>query len=297
VATSGSARPLDRYARMERELSHELGLRLRAAREEAGLSQQEFGEMLGYAPTMISAFEHGRRRMKVEDLTRACIALGKEPDYFLRTKAMARPADVRVAATLRAEVAALPQGSLREFISAFLEELEETQPVMSRVPHLGHLQPEAAAREVLDACGVSGPPVEVVDQICASVGIEVFWRELPEALSAMLITVADDQLVIVVNEEHSEVRRRFSVAHELGHSVLGHSAGYHIDYEAEAGVPPGYDWFDERQANSFAAALLMDERWVRRDVAEGKRGTRALSRRYRVSEAAMSFRLVNLGLA
>src|ERR1700730_17851453 len=78
-------RRLDRYSQIAEELSEEIGTRLREAREQSGLSQAELGGVLGYAPTMISAFETGRRRLKLEDLTRACIALGKAPEFFLRT--------------------------------------------------------------------------------------------------------------------------------------------------------------------------------------------------------------------
>jgi hypothetical protein len=61
--------------------------------------------------------------------------------------------------------------------------------------------------------------------------------------------------------------------------------------------PPGYRYLDEREANAFAALLLMDEQWVRRDFASGLRDVGSLAERYEVSPAAMGFRLVNLGLA
>jgi transcriptional regulator with XRE-family HTH domain len=287
---------LARYLKVEQQLSGELGLRLRAAREERGLSQHDLGEMLGYAAPTVSAFEHGRRRMKIEDLARVCLVLDKEPEYFLRTRELSADGPRLVAATLRAEVAALPQDSLREFVLRFLDELDGTSGWSTAVPRLGHLQPEAAAKDILDGAGITGPPVQVVDDVCAALGVEVFFSKLPEALSAMLLVVNPQQLAVIVNEDHSPVRRRFSVAHELGHAVLTHAAGYHVDYEADAGDPPGYDWMDERQANAFAAALLMDERWVRRDVAEGEVTVPGLARRYAVSEAAMGFRLTNLGL-
>ena len=102
----------DRFARIEEALSAEIGDRLRQAREERQLSQQEVGEALGYTAAMISAFEKGRRRMKVEDLTRACIALGKQPEYFLQTGRLREGAPAiggaRIGMALRAEVANLP---------------------------------------------------------------------------------------------------------------------------------------------------------------------------------------------
>jgi transcriptional regulator with XRE-family HTH domain len=290
-------RRIDRYRQVEVALATELGDRLRHAREEAGLSQQELGDALGYAPTMIGAFEKGRRRLKVEDLARACIVLAKPPEYFIRTSAVRAHEARSVAATLRAEVARLPHTTVRDFVSQLLDEIEAAPTIESQVPILRHLKPEAAARYVLDGCGISQPPVQVADDICESLGIPIYWRELPDALSALLLRLEDGNFVIAVNDSHMEARRRFSVAHELGHAVLGHDAIYHLDYDEHAGDDPDYSYTDEREANAFAAALLMDERWVRRDFAEGALSIRQLATHYQVSEAAMGFRLINLGLA
>jgi transcriptional regulator with XRE-family HTH domain len=267
---------------------------LRRAREEMNLSQKELGEALGYGATMISAFETGRRRMKLEDLTRACIVLDKEPEFFLATEELREPP--RVGLTLRAELAALPQDDLANSIEAFLDEVEAGLPTDSAVPDLQQLRPEAAAREVLKLAGVIEPAVEMED-VCDALAVPLFWRALPDSLSALVVAVGEDGFAIGVNDEHSVRRRRFSIAHELGHAVLRHEASYYLEYTVEdAWEPPGYRYLDEREANSFAAALLMDERWVRQDFASGIRDLAALADRYEVSHAAMGFRLVNLGL-
>jgi Zn-dependent peptidase ImmA (M78 family) len=92
-------------------------------------------------------------------------------------------------------------------------------------------------------------------------------------------------------------RRRFSIAHELGHAVLRHESDHYVDYWGEdAWEPPNYRYEDEREANQFAAALLMDDRAIRRDFANGIQDVHLLADRYQVSEAAMNFRLINLGL-
>jgi Zn-dependent peptidase ImmA (M78 family) len=76
-----------------------------------------------------------------------------------------------------------------------------------------------------------------------------------------------------------------------------HEASHYLEYAVEdAWEPPGYRYLDEREANSFAAALLMDARWLRADFAAGLRDVPGLAERYAVSQAAMGFRLINLGL-
>lgn len=232
--------------------------------------------------------------MKVEDLARACIVLGKEPDYFLRTETMrAEP----VGMAMRAEVAALPQYDLRGSLENFLDSVDQDELPIGAVPDFSHLRPQAAAREILDLAGATTPPVQM-QGICQALDVPLYHRaDFPETLSALIITISDGRYVIGVNEEHHVNRRRFSEAHELGHAVLRHEASYYLEYNTEdAGEPPGYRYLDEREANAFAAAFLMDERWVREDFANGIRTVWDLADRYEVSEVAMSFRLVNLGL-
>lgn len=295
--TARTGKPVDRFSELEDRLSLQIGARLRHAREDKGLSQRELGEALGYKPAMISAFETGRRRMKLEDLTRACIVLDKDPQFFLATEALRESELPRIGLTLRAELAALPEADVAEALESFLDEIEAGLPKESTVPDLRHLQPEAAAREVLKLAKASQPPVEM-ERVCEAMGVPVFWRALPDSLSALVIATGGDGFAIGVNNWHPVTRRRFSIAHELGHAVLRHEASYYIEYAVDdAWEPPGYRYLDEREANSFAAALLMDEHWVRQDFASGWRDIASLANRYEVSPAAMGFRLVNLGLA
>lgn len=137
-----------------------------------------------------------------------------------------------------------------------------------------------------------------VRDICQALDVPLYRRDdFPDALSALVITITDGHYVIGVNNDHHVNRRRFSEAHELGHAVLRHEASYYLEYNTEdAGEPPGYRYLDEREANAFAASLLMDERSIREDFAAGIRTVYELAARYEVSEVAMSFRLVNLGL-
>lgn len=52
----------------------------------------------------------------------------------------------------------------------------------------------------------------------------------------------------------------------------------------------------EREANEFAAALLMPAAWITRDVRARTSDPSILGRVYSVSEAAVTFRLRKLGL-
>ena len=98
--------------------------------------------------------------------------------------------------------------------------------------------------------------------------------------------------------DESEGRRRFTVAHEIGHWVCQCDEGRvappapimcrHTDMAS--GAPDL-----EREANHFAASLLMPEAAVRQVAAEGM-GVNAAAAYFGVSDVAMHWRFFNLAL-
>lgn len=52
-----------------------IGLALRQRREELGISQEDFAEMVAMHRTYYSAIERGRKNLRVETLERICRAL------------------------------------------------------------------------------------------------------------------------------------------------------------------------------------------------------------------------------
>ncbi len=164
---------------------------------------------------------------------------------------------------------------------------------------------EQAAQDLLDTLEVTDlpVPVEEVARMCgASVTRERFRRDL----SGMLVRDDDGAgAVIGVNSTHHPRRQRFTVAHEIGHLWLHKGrkitvdSGLRVDYRDDAGNPTV---LEERDANAFAAALLMPARSVQAQAEPLVRAgtTRsalvsALARTFEVSEEAMGYRLLNLG--
>jgi len=87
-----------------------------------------------------------------------------------------------------------------------------------------------------------------------------------------------------------------TLAHELGHHLLGHYNSFHIDPATTAdGHPPGHDVENERAANDFAAELLMPTTWVSY-YAKQLRSSKRLAQKFQVSQQAVRYRLAELGL-
>ena len=143
-----------------------------------------------------------------------------------------------------------------------------------------------------------------VDQVAQYLGIQVDEADLGEECSGMLVR-DEESAVIGVNVKHHEHRKRFTIAHEIAHFVLHGGEAYideppHIDFRA-ADSGSGTQQ-EEKEANQFAAALLMPADQVRAAVAEQPFDPAQddelpnLARRFKVSPQAMTTRLIHLGL-
>lgn len=94
------------------------------------------------------------------------------------------------------------------------------------------------------------------------------------------------------NSEEISYRNRFTIAHELGHVLLGH---VNEGNPRERDTTFGNSTPVERSANIFAAELVMPEMKVK-ELFGGASSVQQLSEIFGVSNAAMSYRLQNLGL-
>lgn len=160
----------------------------------------------------------------------------------------------------------------------------------------------AEARALVAAHGVVAAPVPV-DRIAKAMGISVRYAPLEDELSGMAF-VKDGVRVIAVNALHHPNRQRFTIAHEMAHHVL-HAAtlasGVHVDkviLRRDMLSTTGTDDL-EVEANTFASELLMP-RELLAPVADqfvdlnDEAQLSAVARRFRVSAAALQFRLASL---
>ena len=156
---------------------------------------------------------------------------------------------------------------------------------------------ETRAEAILKKAGVRSLPV-AVEEIAEKYQIKIS-RAPHKNFSGMLIRKAGRALIGINNSE-AEVRQRFTIAHELGHFFLHPNQDAFVDYrDNKNGIMRTPR---EKQANMFAAALLMPRKLLRKDFrAIAKNGfsdddLHALARRYNVSEDAIRFRLINLNV-
>lgn len=156
--------------------------------------------------------------------------------------------------------------------------------------------------ELLQKLSLFRAPVDV-EAVARHLGAELVFDELEDDVSGLLLREHGTS-TIAVNKLHHPNRQRFTLAHECGHLLLHADKGDRLwldralffrDSSSSAG-----DQLSEIEANQFAAGLLMPEELVLKAIGRGQAISEfdvvRLAMRFEVSERAMTFRLVSLGL-
>jgi len=154
--------------------------------------------------------------------------------------------------------------------------------------------PEISSNEAILSLYRTRAPVDVV-AAARDLGINVYSKLLLGGVSGILRR--DEKLggpsgfVILVQSTHHQNRQRFTVAHEIGHFILHRKnadldGGIEDDEFYRALSSP-----QEREANQFAADLLMPWPLIRTLQERGISGLEPLASALGVSRQALAIRL------
>ena len=241
------------------------GARLRQAREARGLTQKALAEITGLPQPVVSRLEIGARLLAGEDTQRVADAL-EVPLRFLENPPVLLPegslglfraasSKVRsaefTAARRVAEIGA--EATLR------LAEGVDLPPVRIRVVRGADL--EEAARFAREALRL--PPNEPIPDLTSSLeraGVLVLRLSgVSEHIAGFSAWLSNpDRPLVATRRPLGPFRLRFTLAHELGHLVLGHQ------------VFAGPQRPEEREANLFASALLMPREAAEEDLSAAR---------------------------
>lgn len=289
---------------MEQLLYRMIGERIRRARENLKLSQQDLARRLGYASAAtISYFESGERKIGIADLQKLSALLGLPLTYFFEQPTnTARGGELERLRFRAQEV--LP--TAREMVVGFLSFARRHGAEARRLSiNLSGLKPWEAAACVRHAAGAEAIPVSP-NEVAERLGIPIFEWDFPPEISGVLVCDGE-RYCIGVNEDQPRVRQRFTVAHELGHWAMDGNRDFFDYVEVEFTHFSEASTFQrreedaqyeemERRANQFAADLLMPAESLCLDVAEHGIDVLILARRYGVSQHALWSRLRGLRL-
>jgi Zn-dependent peptidase ImmA (M78 family) len=138
----------------------------------------------------------------------------------------------------------------------------------------------------------------LIGKICQKLNITVFFDDnMTNDYFGNIIKNADG-CVININSRHSAQTNMFTIAHELGHFIKHNEKlskiGQFMDRKSS-----GYtkeEKQNERQANDFAAELLMPSDKFYQVYKENMGDIKKLTEFFMVSEEVIYFRAVKLGL-
>jgi|WetSurMetagenome_2_1015567.scaffolds.fasta_scaffold04639_8 Zn-dependent peptidase ImmA (M78 family) len=131
-------------------------------------------------------------------------------------------------------------------------------------------------------------------------GIDVVEYKFSKEISGVYFRKGNEQF-IGVNKSHHEHRKRFTIAHQIGYSIMHPSEILHYDLGLEYGGHFLHRTEDaagqgEVEANQFAAELLMPEDSIKEIFVDYEIGSaEEMAGEFDVSADAMRYRLVNLG--
>ncbi|MGY5352006.1 ImmA/IrrE family metallo-endopeptidase [Wenyingzhuangia sp. IMCC45533] len=150
---------------------------------------------------------------------------------------------------------------------------------------------------------VNSLPIDV-EALAQKLDIKIDKQNLEDNLSGFFVR-KEGRNVIGLNENHSEVRKRFTIAHEIGHFNLHSEQPLFIDYYQEKiyrrNKNTNDDYEIEREANIFAANLLMPEHLISQQIdnlpdnLSYVEQVNCLTKVFNVSKQAMDIRLKSLG--
>jgi len=162
------------------------------------------------------------------------------------------------------------------------------------------------ASQLLTHYGIVRPPVPV-EQIAVSCGIQIARSAADWSESGFLLRDAA-RTIIGINSRNSPKRQRFTIAHEVGHWLLHEGKPLIVDQSVMINkrddVSSQAADTEEIEANQFAAELLMPLPFVTAalnqqmslGVASRDELITGLAREFEVSNDAMGWRLINLGV-
>lgn len=265
------------------------------ARVGAGLTQGQLAKRLGKSQPFVSQVERGERDIPPDLLEEWCTACDI-PASFLRAGRL--PLDDSVAAMVHRAMKTLPakphnlanaQVKMRVIeIDAFFAEIDVVPSLeVPRVP-IG-TGPADAAAHLRRAWRVPSGPLPSLVELVESAGIPVVLMDcFHRKQSATSHQGRFCDWVIALNSSHPASRRRFTLAHELGHIALRHEATVTTDEHERKTL--------EAQSDVFGAELLMPAADARRELRTVNfRRLVLLKQRWRVSIAFLIRRALDVG--
>jgi Zn-dependent peptidase ImmA (M78 family)/transcriptional regulator with XRE-family HTH domain len=277
-----------------------LGRRLKQARENRRLTQEQAAKAVGISRTALVHIESGKRSLSTLELSELTKLYHRSvADFFAEADQQASHEDDPLLVIHRLPVELTDDPEVNRQVSRCVElctiglELETTLGIRDsrnlpayelRAPSRpfdATRQGEQVAEDERRRLGLGYGPIADMADLITRHGI---WASgvlgLPNEMSGIFLRHSSIGLVILVNRDHPRTRQRFSYAHEYAHALLDRKTTSAIVSSKENSQE-----FIERRANAFAAAFLLPAEGVRWFLEHLEKG--GASRGYRITSTSV----------
>lgn len=259
-----------------------LGQRLKAARENRGLTQESIAERLGISRPQISQIESGNQGIDIRLLDAFADIYGVTAADLLSEKTE----DV-LTALLRSSPEVSDSAAVEDEIMRHLaicragadlerrlgrEEFTGPPAYKFDTPSSAGdavAQGEVAAQQERGRLGLGANPIPDMADLIASTGVWASGSRFPDEISGLFLRHQSIGMVVLVNFSHSRPRKRFSYAHEYAHVLL--DRGHTVSISTQTNRTE----LAEVRANAFAASFLLPSNGVRRFLISRRKGLRS----------------------
>lgn len=242
---------------------NKFGERLKSARKMAGLSMENLAEKTGSIVTKqaIGKYEKGQMNPSGDVLFTLSRALGVKPDYFFRPQKVSLG---ELEFRKRSKLSRKEEESIKHRTLDFLERYLEIEDILdlklffenpiqgNAVKNLADV--EFTARELRRKWGLGDSPIPNLMELLEDKGIRIYEIETGEnfhGISAWSGSVP----VMAVRAQDDLLRKRFTIAHELGHMLL------HFPQSKDKNA-------SEKLCHGFAGAFILPENVIKDELGE-----------------------------
>lgn len=162
------------------------------------------------------------------------------------------------------------------------------------------------AYDLLDKIGLTKPYIPI-EKVATYLGLGIITHDFGKEISGALV-FENDKAIIGVSPQESEVRRRFTISHEIGHYLFHRDSRHFFIDNKKFQVLLRSDeitqnYKQEKEANHFAASILMPERMIAESIRaldeddkiySDEEVISLMAKKFKVSQPAMTYRLINL---
>lgn len=203
------------------------GKSIKIARESRGLSQSKLSELLEVTQATLSRFEKGVLTVAPEFVSKIAQALNYPASFFEK--------DIRIAGETslfyrkRASMTVKDLSILESKISILSKSIDEMLESINipdlRIPSVeptAENSPQEIAYKIRNYLGVPAGPIDNIVSLLEKNGVIVMFLDVDdmEKFDGLTMFTTNQAPVIWINSNISNDRKRFSIAHELGHLVM-----------------------------------------------------------------------------